>query len=70
VQLPSNHIPNGPVPLEILFNVNDLAVKGKVSTDDADITECNVGTENNPKCVKLSSNLSEEQREKYTKLSK
>jgi hypothetical protein len=44
VQLPSNHIPKGLVPLERLFDGNDVAVKGKVSTDDVDITECNLGT--------------------------
>jgi ribonuclease HI len=70
VQLPSNHIPKGLVPLERLFDGNDVALKGKVSTDDADITECNVGTEKDPKYVKLSSSLSEEQREEYTKLLK
>jgi hypothetical protein len=59
VQLPSNHIPKGLVPLEILFDGNDVALKGKVSTDDADITECNVGTENDPKYVKLSISLLE-----------
>jgi hypothetical protein len=70
VQLPSNHIPKGLVPLERLFDENDVAVKGKVSTDDADITECNLGTEKDPKYVKLSSSLSREQREEYTKLLK
>jgi hypothetical protein len=70
VQLPSNHIPKGLVPLERLFVGNDVALKGKVSTDDADITECNVGAENDPKYVKLSSGLSENQREEYTKLLK
>jgi hypothetical protein len=70
VQLPSNHIPKGLVPLEILFDGNDVALKGKVSTDDVDITECNVGTEKDPKYVKLSSSLSEKQREEYTKLLK
>jgi hypothetical protein len=70
VQLPSNHIPKGLVPLERLFDENDVELKGKVSTDDEDITECNVGTEKDPKYVKLSSNLSKEQREEYTKLLK
>jgi ribonuclease HI len=70
VQLPSNHIPKGLVPLEILFDGNDVAVKGKVSIDDVDINECNLGTEKNLKYVKLSSSLSEEQREEYTKLLK
>jgi ribonuclease HI len=60
VQLPRNHIPKGLFPLERLFDGNDVAMKGKVSTDDADITECNLGTEKNPKYVKLSSNLSRE----------
>jgi hypothetical protein len=52
VQLPSNHIPKGLVPLEKIFDENDVAVKGKVSTDDTDITECNLGIEKDPKYVK------------------
>jgi hypothetical protein len=44
VQLPSNHIPKGLVPLERLFDKNDVAVKVKGSTENADVTECNVGT--------------------------
>jgi hypothetical protein len=60
VQLPSNHIPKGLVPLEKLFDENDVAVKGKVSTDDANITECNLGTNKDPKYVKLLSILSRE----------
>jgi ribonuclease HI len=70
VQLPINHIPKGLVPLEKIFDENDLAVKGKVSTNDVDITECNLGTEKDPKYVKLSSNLSREQRDEYVKLLK
>jgi hypothetical protein len=60
VQLPSNYLPKGLVPLEILFDRNDLAVKGKMSTDDAIVTKCNVGTEKDPKYVKLSRSLSRE----------
>jgi ribonuclease HI len=70
VQLPSNHFPKGLVPLEKLFDENDVAVKGKVSIDDVDITECNLGTEKDPKYVKLSSSLSREQRVEYVKLLK
>jgi hypothetical protein len=33
VQLPSNHIPKGLVPLEILFDRNDVVVKVKGSTE-------------------------------------
>jgi hypothetical protein len=63
VQLPSNQIPKGLVPLERLFDGNDVEVKGKVSIDDANIIECNLGIEENLKYVKLSSSLSEEKRE-------
>ena len=44
VQLPSNHIPKGLVPLERLFDGNDVAVKGKVSNGDDDVTECTIDT--------------------------
>jgi ribonuclease HI len=37
VQLPSNHIPKGLVPLEILFDGNDVAVKGEVSNEDVEV---------------------------------
>jgi hypothetical protein len=39
VHLPSNHIPKGLVPLERLFDGNDVAVKGKVSNEDAEVTK-------------------------------
>jgi hypothetical protein len=70
VQLPRNHIPKGLVPLERLFDINDVAVKVKGSTDDAEVTECNIGTEEDPKFVKLSSSLSKEQRVEYAELLK
>jgi hypothetical protein len=41
VQLPSNHIPKGLVPLERLFDRNDVSIKIKSSTGDVDVTECN-----------------------------
>jgi hypothetical protein len=70
VQLPSNHIPKGLVPLERLFDRNDVVVKVKGSTENVDVTECNPGTEEDPKYVKLSSSLSKEQRVEYVKLLK
>ena len=44
IQLPSNHIPKGLVPLEILFDRNDVVVKVKGSIEDVDVTKCNLGT--------------------------
>jgi hypothetical protein len=70
VQFPNKHIPKGLVPLERLFDINDVVVKVKGSTDDADVTECNVGTEKDPKYVKFSSSLSKEQRDEYVELLK
>jgi hypothetical protein len=57
VQLPSNHIPRGLVPLERLFDRNDVSLKGEVSEDDAGTIQCNIGTESEPKLVKLSRSL-------------
>jgi hypothetical protein len=68
IQLPSNHIPKGLIPLERLFDGNDVAVRGRVAGDDADTAECNIGTPEEPKLVKLSKSLTEEQRIGYTKL--
>jgi hypothetical protein len=68
IQLPSNHIPKGLVPLERLFNGNDVAVKGEVSNEDVNSTECNIGTQEEPKFFRLSSSLNKEQRAKYTKI--
>jgi hypothetical protein len=68
IQLPSNHIPRGLVPLKRLFDGNDVAVKGRLSDEDADTAECNIGTPEEPKFVKLSRSLTEEQRAKYTEL--
>jgi ribonuclease HI len=68
IQLPGNHIPRGLVPLERLFDGNDVAIKGRVSGDDVDTTECNIGTPEEPKFVKLSRSLTKEQRIEYTEL--
>jgi hypothetical protein len=68
IQLPSNHIPKGLVPLERLFDGNDVAVKGEVSNEGVDLAECNIGKQEEPKFVKFSSSLTREQRNEYTKL--
>jgi ribonuclease HI len=68
IQLPNNHIPRGLVPLERLFDGNDVPVKFRASNEDAETTECNIGTPEEPKFVKLSSSLTSEQRAEYTEL--
>jgi hypothetical protein len=60
VQLPNNHIPKGLVPLERIFDKNDVALKDKILDDDGDTTQCNIGTKNEPKFVKLSRSMTKE----------
>jgi hypothetical protein len=68
VQLPNNHIPRGLVPLEMIFDRNDVALKGKISEYDVDTTQCNISTESELKFVKLSRSLTMEQRFEYAGL--
>jgi ribonuclease HI len=70
VQLPSNHIPKELVPLESLFDRNDVAIKGKISNENVDVEGCDIGIEKEPKFVKLSSTLSREQKVEYAELLK
>jgi len=51
-----------------LFDANDVEVRERVSGDDTDTAECNIGTLEEPKFVKLSRSLTEDQREEYTEL--
>jgi hypothetical protein len=68
MQLPNNHIPRGLVPLERIFDRNDVALKGKISEDDVDTTQCNIDTKNEPKFVRLSRSLRKEQRAEYAEI--
>ena len=45
-----------------------MVVKGIISGDNADTAECNIGTQEEPKFVKLSRNLTKEKRAEYTEL--
>jgi hypothetical protein len=70
VQLPNNHIPRGLVPLERIFDRNDVSLKGETSEDDTDTIQCNIGTESKPRFVKISRSLTKEQRSEYVRLLK
>jgi hypothetical protein len=47
-----------------------VAVNFKGPTENADVSKCNIGTEEDPKFVKLSSSLSREKRAEYAELLK
>ena len=44
IQLKSNTIPRGLVPLEEYFDSNDVARSPKVAASDVEVEECNIGT--------------------------
>jgi hypothetical protein len=58
VQLKNNIIPKGLVPLENIFDNNDVAKNPKITANDEDIEECNIGTQEDPNIIKLSKMLS------------
>ena len=70
LRLKSNVLPRGLVPLEDLFDFNDVAKKPKIEANGKEVEDCNIGTEKKPKMVKLSKSLSPEKKLKYIELFK
>jgi hypothetical protein len=57
LQLKNNIFPRGLVPLEDLFDSDDVAKKPKIEAHRQEVEECNIGTEEKPRMVKLSKSL-------------
>jgi len=57
IQLKSNSFPRGLVPLEDIFDSNDVAKSPKVAPRDEEVEECNIGTERDPKVIKIYKNM-------------
>jgi hypothetical protein len=70
VQLKNNVIPKGLVPLEKCFDNNDVAKNPKVTPNESEVEDCNIGTENEPKFIKISKSLTPENKERYVHLMK
>jgi hypothetical protein len=68
--LKRNIIPKGLVPLEKLFDNNDVAKSPKITVNEGDVEDCNIGTPEDPKIIKLSRTLSPQVKDKYIKLMK
>jgi hypothetical protein len=68
--LKNNQIPKGLIPLERLFNKDDIPSKTTLQPQPEEVEDCNMGTVDNPKMVKLSKFLSVENKNKYTELLK
>ena len=70
MQLKNNTIPKGLVPLEELFDENGMEKNPKVTPNDVEVEDCNIGTEQEPGINKISKNLTIENKERYIKLMK
>jgi hypothetical protein len=70
MQLKNNIIPKGLVPLEKLFDNNDVANSPKIIANDGDVEDCNIGTQEDPNIIKLSKTLSLEVKQRYINLMK
>lgn len=70
IQLSTNRIPKGLVPLEFFFDHNDVAVKLEKKEDDSNTFQFNVSDEKDPKFVNLASHLNEKQKAEYDELLK
>ena len=68
INLKVNHFPKWLTPLEDLFNFNDIPKKPNMGPLKADIEDYNLGTEENPKMVKLFKSLPPDQKLKYVEL--
>ena len=64
----NNSIPKGLVPLEELFDTNDVAKNLKISPDNDGVEYYNIGFEDDPKVIKLSKDLDPKNRNKYIAL--
>lgn len=60
LELKTNHILKGLVPLERLFSNNDVPVNLLGQKEESEVIDVNIGTTDHPKIVKLSRALSDE----------
>ena len=70
IQLKSNYIPKCLIPLEKLFDQNDVSKDPKVQPVENDIEDQNIGTKDVPGIVKLYKNLFVSKKEKYINMMK
>ena len=68
LQLKGNSIPRGLVPLKKLFDPNDVAKEPQLVPICEDVEDVNIGTEDQPKAIKISRTLSSEAKKKYISL--
>ena len=70
IELKDNFLPIGLTLLEDIFDSNDIPRKPKMQPLNPEIEDCNIGTTQDPKMVKLSKALPPNQKLKYIELFK
>ena len=70
IELKSNFIPQGLVPLERIFTKDYTPSNPMVQSSEENVVECNIGSAEHPRMVKISKSLTTEQRNRYIKLLK
>ena len=70
LEFKDNTLPRGIFPLQELFDFNDVARKPKMESTEENIEECNLGSEQEPKMIKLSNTLPTSIKQKYIALFK
>ena len=70
INLKYKYFPTWLTALEDFFDSNDIPKKPKMQPLNADIEDCNIRTEQNPKMIKLSKTLPPDQKLKYVELIK
>ena len=70
LQSKDQSLPKGLVPLEELFDLNDVAKQPKLEPIESEVEECNIGSEEKPKIIKLSKTLPAHIKLKYIELFK
>ena len=70
IELKSNFIPKGLVPLERIFSKDDTPSKPFMPSSEENLMDCNIGTKEHRRVVKVSKVLTIEQRNRHIKLLK
>ena len=70
LQLKGNSIPRGLVPLEKLFDPNDVAKEPQLVPSCEDVEDVNIGTNEQPRIIKITRTLSPKSKQKYISLMK
>lgn len=70
INLKEFFLPKGLTPLEGLFDSNDIPKNLKMEPLKSDIEECNIGSKEHPKLIKLSESLPPNEKLKYMELLK